>query len=120
MRSFKDWLLEQMRAFDMSAVEMAKKIGIDQSLVSRYLKGERVPSRQTAKKIAEAFNVPYIELLEMIDAQDRANANHQGVPDDVNAAGAPRGFGDMVWERLSPEARGRIIEIVRIEMEEAE
>lgn len=119
MLLFKDWLLLQLREHEWTAVEAAKQIGVDESLMSRYLNGKRVPSRQTLAKIAPAFNVKMVDLLEMVDLQDRATANSHGVPADVNTFGMPRGFGDMVWDRLSAPARERIIESVRIEVEEA-
>ena len=117
---FRDWLGAWLQEHhDGAASEGAVVVGIDQSMLSRYLNGRTAPSRQTAKKIAASTGIPLANLLEMIDEQDRATANQQGVPADVNAFGMPRGFADMVWERLSQPAKDRIIESVRIEVEEA-
>lgn len=116
---FSEWLFNEMQAREWTAVEAAKQLGVDQSLVSRYVNGGRVPSRRTAKKIAATFDVPLPALLGMIDEQDKANAVADAPPADVIAFGMPNGFADMLWERLSQAAKDRIIESVRIEVEEA-
>lgn len=67
---FKDWLAEQIRQRGWAPVDAAREIGIDESLMSRYLNGKRLPSRQTAKKIAACFGVPLPDVLEAIDLQE--------------------------------------------------
>lgn len=67
---FKEWLADQIRQHGWAPVDAAREIGIDESLMSRYLNGKRLPSRQTAKKIAACFGVTLPEVLEAIDRQE--------------------------------------------------
>ena len=57
----------------MKQVELAKRAGITESMVSFILSGERRPSWDVAKKLAEATNTdPYLwmeyEIREMLKA----------------------------------------------------
>jgi transcriptional regulator with XRE-family HTH domain len=116
--TFRDWLEARLRERDWSLAEAARAIGVNQSLLSRYMNGKLNPSRQTLRRFSGFFGVPVGELLAMIDEQDRAAARN-GVPPDVEAAGMPRQFLSVVWDRLSQAAKDRIVESVRIEVEEA-
>ena len=51
--------------------EFCKKVGIGESVISRWLKGDRNPSITSLKKIAEATNTPlnYFLNIEEIDTQ---------------------------------------------------
>lgn len=114
---FREWLEKQLSDRQWSPAEAARATGINQSLLSRYLNGKLNPSRQTMRKLSEMFDVTMAELIEMAEASERIGAN--GVPADVEAAGMPRQFLSKVWESLSPEAQARIVESVRIEVEES-
>jgi transcriptional regulator with XRE-family HTH domain len=117
--AFADWLTGQIRERGWETLRDAgQRLGVGHSSLSRYLNGQQAPSRQNLKKIVAALGADRDHVEGLLAEQDRASANQHGVPADVNAFGMPRGFGEMVWDRLSPEAKERIIEIVRIELEE--
>jgi transcriptional regulator with XRE-family HTH domain len=119
MEKFSEWLGRRIRESGWETLrEASEHLGVHHSSLSRYLNGDAGPSRQNLKKIAAALDADRDAVEAMVDAQDQATATPQGIPADVAFAGAPQGFGDMVWERLSPAARAQIVEIVRTEMEE--
>lgn len=47
---------------EMTAADIARKSGITQAALSRYINGKRTPNLNSVIKIAKALNVP-IELL---------------------------------------------------------
>ena len=48
-------LIVLMEDFNMSQVDLSKKIGISNVTISRYLSGDRVPRLDVITKIASAF-----------------------------------------------------------------
>lgn len=47
---------------EMTAADIARKTGMTQATLSRYINGKRIPNLNSVIKIAKALNVP-IELL---------------------------------------------------------
>lgn len=47
---------------EMTAADIARKTGMTQASLSRYINGKRIPKINSVIKIAKALNVP-IELL---------------------------------------------------------
>lgn len=47
---------------EMTAADIARKTGMTQAALSRYINGKRTPNLNSVIKIAKALNVP-IELL---------------------------------------------------------
>ena len=47
---------------EMTAADIARKTGMTQATLSRYINGKRIPRLNSVIKIAKALNVP-IELL---------------------------------------------------------
>ena len=47
---------------EMTAADIARKTGMTQATLSRYINGKRIPKINSVIKIAKALNVP-IELL---------------------------------------------------------
>lgn len=47
---------------EMTAADIARKTGMTQATLSRYINGKRIPNINSVIKIAKALNVP-IELL---------------------------------------------------------
>ena len=47
---------------EMNAADIARKTGMTQATLSRYINGKRIPNINSVIKIAKALNVP-IELL---------------------------------------------------------
>lgn len=56
MIEFSEWLRNKMG--DMRATELAAKAGIDDGIISRALKGTRIPSPQSLEKIARVLRIP--------------------------------------------------------------
>jgi len=63
MEEFKVRLREAMEARDMKAIELAAKVGVTRSLMSRYLSGEIEPKTMTTYKIAQALDVQEAYLI---------------------------------------------------------
>lgn len=68
-------LIVLMEDFNMSQVDLSKKIGISNVTISRYLSGDRVPRLDVITKIASAFNVSVDYLLGLSDDKNGENAN---------------------------------------------
>ena len=71
-------LIVLMEDFNMSQVDLAKKIGISNVTISRYLSGDRIPRLDVITKIASAFNVSIDYLLGISDKKnnDHSQENH--------------------------------------------
>lgn len=54
---FPIWLARQLDRRNWSQTDLAKKVGTNSSVVSRWVRGERIPSTRSVEKIAEAFDV---------------------------------------------------------------
>ncbi len=57
-------VLKLLRQNDMTQTQLAKKIGISQSSLSKVLSGNYTAKVDTAKKIAKVFNVPAGYLID--------------------------------------------------------
>ena len=57
MEKFSYRLIVLMEDFNMSQVDLSKKIGISNVTISRYLSGDRIPRLDVITKISSAFNV---------------------------------------------------------------
>ena len=71
-------LILLMEDLNMSQVDLAKKIGISNVTISRYLSGDRIPRLDVITKIASAFNVSIDYLLGISDKKnnDHSQENH--------------------------------------------
>ena len=61
--TFGERIFYYMRALKISQAELARRIGVHRSTVSRYLKDELVPDSKTIVKIADTLNVSPEYLL---------------------------------------------------------
>lgn len=81
MKADKAWIVERIRDLDVSQRQFCFRyltpIGMDPSMLSRVLNGERELSSKEAETIAEALRVPYAELM-----------RHLGVNPDIGASGS--------------------------------
>jgi len=50
-------------SYGLSQQEFAKKVGLSQSAISQFEKAERVPSSAALEKIANAFSLPFADLI---------------------------------------------------------
>ncbi len=76
-------LIVLMEDFNMSQVDLAKKIGISNVTISRYLSGDRIPRLDVITKIASAFNVSIDYLLGI---SDKKNNDHSQENNDLDIA----------------------------------
>jgi transcriptional regulator with XRE-family HTH domain len=53
---FHEWLQDELKARRMSQRQLAQRSGVDHSSISRLLRGERVPSLQTAMRLAHGVD----------------------------------------------------------------
>ena len=75
MEKFSYRLIVLMEDFNMSQVDLSKKIGISNVTISRYLSGDRIPRLDVITKIASAFNVSIDYLLGLSDNKNGENVN---------------------------------------------
>ena len=66
-RAFNEWLQVQLRARKLTQRQLAQRSGVDHSTISRLMRGDRVPSLQTATLLARGLGMP--EDLGMLDDQ---------------------------------------------------
>ena len=52
---------------EMTAADIARKTGMTQATLSRYINGKRTPNINSVIKIAKALNVPIELLLKGVD-----------------------------------------------------
>ena len=56
--SFQDKLLELRKKHGLSQKKLADEIGVAQSSINYWEKGQRIPSANAVQKIADYFNIP--------------------------------------------------------------
>ena len=64
--SFGHWLAKRRKAFDLTRRELAQKVGYSVSALRKIETDERRPSRQLAKSLADALEIPKDERLKFI------------------------------------------------------
>ena len=64
------WLYEQISKRKMTQRELAGKLGVDESLVSRWMKGERPVTLPNIIKMAKLFNTTTDEILGVMGKLD--------------------------------------------------
>lgn len=57
------WLEARMHRLRLSQSELHRRVGVSQSLISRWLRGKGVPGREVAERLAKELDVPLNELL---------------------------------------------------------
>jgi transcriptional regulator with XRE-family HTH domain len=57
-RTFNQWLQTQLKARKLTQRQLAQKSGVDHSTISRLMRGDRVPSLQTATRLARGLGMP--------------------------------------------------------------
>ncbi|MCF8094440.1 MAG: helix-turn-helix transcriptional regulator [Desulfobacteraceae bacterium] len=62
----------------MNQIELSKKLGVTQSYISKYLRGERGCSLQTARKLTEFFGCNPLFWLEATPEQKHAILGNGG------------------------------------------
>lgn len=57
-----DKIRDNLKLYDMTETELARRIGADQTLVARWMMGMYNPTRYYLKKMSEVFNcsIPYL------------------------------------------------------------
>jgi len=68
-------LIVLMEDFNMTQVDLAKKIGISNVTISRYLSGDRIPRLDVIARIASAFNVSIDYLLGLSEQKNNVPEN---------------------------------------------
>jgi transcriptional regulator with XRE-family HTH domain len=59
---FGQWLSGLLKVRGMSQGELARRIEVPRSTVSKWVRGEHVPSRDSCDKIALALGIPFEEV----------------------------------------------------------
>lgn len=61
-RIFGRWLQAEMIRRDMSAASMGRAVGVSKQAVTRWLRGEACPEGERRGKVAEALQIPEIDM----------------------------------------------------------
>lgn len=61
--TFSAWLREQMRRRDWNQTELARRLGTHSSVVSRWVRGERVPDPESVDRLADVFGLRVDDVL---------------------------------------------------------
>lgn len=64
--TFPIWLSLQMYEKGISQRELARKINMDESTISRLLSGERKPNVTHIQKLSDALNIEAVEIWDVI------------------------------------------------------
>lgn len=70
MSPFSSWLDSQMKSAGWDQKQLAIKIHVDESMVSKWLKAQTTPSRRSATKLCIVFKTSADTLLPIIDYKD--------------------------------------------------
>ncbi len=88
------WLHATLAARMMSQTDLANRIGVDQSVVSKWTKG-RLPKPEGCRQLADALGVPEAEVLERaghivrttdLDRVDPTRARLHALVDQLDAS----------------------------------
>lgn len=60
---FGEYLRAELKKRDMSAYQLSEKTGIAQPVLSRWMGGKTVPTIDNLRPVAEALNLPLLELV---------------------------------------------------------
>ncbi|HHY87756.1 MAG TPA: helix-turn-helix transcriptional regulator [Chloroflexi bacterium] len=66
MTTFSDWLTKKLAEEGLKPADLAKRMGKDPSVISRFLSGERLPATETIVEIARALRVPPEEVFRAV------------------------------------------------------
>ena len=78
-KTFVKRLLELLDENDITQIELAKRIGITNVTISRYIGGERKPRIEIVVKMAEFFHVSTDYLLGLSDVRETFENNNASV-----------------------------------------
>ena len=78
-KTFVKRLLELLDENDITQIELAKRIGITNVTISRYIGGERKPRIEIVVKMAEFFHVSTDYLLGLSDVRETFENNNVSV-----------------------------------------
>jgi len=67
---FRKWLYAQISTRKMTQRELAGKLGVDESLVSRWMKGERPVTLPNIIKLSKLFEISVDEILGVMGKLD--------------------------------------------------
>lgn len=61
------WMAHMLASRNMNRTDLAERMGVDPSMVSKWLRGVRMPNVPHCQAIARAFGVPDYEVLRLAD-----------------------------------------------------
>lgn len=121
MSKFRDNLRKLMEIYGLNQVELAKKAGVDQSLISQHLSGHpnvQTPSLKTLIALARALNVTLEELtgVESLRGAEEKMQNIRSTNPDL-----PEDIREIIkhYRQLSDEDKAKIQELVIMYAERA-
>lgn len=82
MKTFGQRLRHLRRTNDIYQKELAKKIGVADSTISMYERGEREPSIEIMNQLADLFNVPLDYLMGRMDDETFEREKEKSILDD--------------------------------------
>lgn len=85
MSKFSSWLNAEMQAKGWDQKQLATKLGVDESMVSKWLHDQSTPTRRSATKLCVVFRVSADVLLPIIDADDVIGMTDPSARDEKRA-----------------------------------
>lgn len=99
--TFGEWLAAELKERNWSRNELGRRAKVDSGLVSRWVKGERTPSRRSCEDIAAALGLPVQIVLE---AAGR-DVKYSNIPEGVDLHDPLIDFFGHNLDKLTPEDR---------------
>lgn len=61
--TFAPWLRDQMRRREWNQTDLARRLDTHSSVISRWVRGERLPDTASCDRIADVFGLPVDDVL---------------------------------------------------------
>lgn len=125
-----EWLRQKVKERGMTQQELAEALGVSQTAVYRYLKGDIEPSIKHIKKLAKLFDTPESELLAMKgikietpppsddERMEKLNKELEELSKHFSQAFLDRFLG--TWKQLDEPAMEEVLRIMRFVLEQRE
>jgi transcriptional regulator with XRE-family HTH domain len=105
-RQFGAFLQEQMKARDLSIMDLARRAGVVHPMVVRWVQGENLPNPESCRRIAQALDIPHSAVLEMAGHTRAESGEDSGIAHFKQRVGA------MVV-KLTDDEREMVLTIVQ-------
>lgn len=104
---FTVWLNNSMESRRLTQADLARAVGVGDAQVSRWRRGQVVPTVRSLQRLADTFGVPRVILDSLAGYPSGEPDEQQGAPDDLARLAEIRAyqawFGEQLAERVPRE-----------------